>query len=116
MSKIDWTKRKLFSDIPGRADSDLVDMYEGTLNVACYTACYTGLMDTVFIRNWHVYVLPNKAIFGGSGEEGWVFLIHMDTSLGYTPSKVYKSLPQCMKQAENSFLKKLKETIDYMLS
>lgn len=115
MSKIDWTKRRLFSDIPGQADSDLVDLYEGTVKMASYTACYTGLMDTVSIWNWHVYVLPNKAIFGGSGEEGWVFLIHMDTTLGYSPSKVYKTLPQCMKQAEKSFLVKLKERKDYLL-
>lgn len=111
MSKIDWTKRRLFSDIPGQADSDLVDLYEGTLNVSYHT----GLEGIIAVREWHVYVLPNKAIFGGTGEEGWVFLLHMDSTLGYTPSKVYKTLPQCMKQAEKSFLVKLKETIDYLL-
>jgi hypothetical protein len=113
MSKIDWTKRRLFSDIPGQADSDLVDLYEGTLNVAFHT----GLEGIIAVNNWHVYVLPNKAIFGGSGEEGWVFLLYngMDATLGYSPSKVYKSLPQCIKQAEKSFLVKLKETVDFLM-
>ena len=66
MSKIDWTKRRLFADIQGEPDSELVDMYEGTLSAACHT----GLEGIIAVGNWHVYVLPNKAIFGGSGEEG----------------------------------------------
>lgn len=112
MSKIDWTKRRLFSDIPGQADSELVDLYDGTLNIAYYT----GRDEIIRIHDWHVYVLPNKAIFGGSGEEGWVFLLDngMDATLGYSPSKVYKSLPQCIAQAEKSFLVKLKETVKYL--
>lgn len=98
MSKIDWTKRRLFSDIPGQADSDLVEIYIGEVSTAIPGR------DWVYMATWKVYVVPNRAIFGGSGEDGWIFMINDANSVGYSPSKVYKTLPQCLKQAEKSFL------------
>lgn len=108
MSKIDWTKRRLFADIQGEPDSELVDVYEGNV-----MSVISDLVDYVHVTNFYVYVVPNKAVFGGSGEEGWIYLINNGfcsegSNIGYTPSKVYKSLPQCMAQAEKSFLESTK--------
>lgn len=98
MSKIDWTKRRLFSDIPGQADSDLVDMYTGSIST------FEQIEDSIYPVTYHVYVVPNRAVYGGNGKEGWIYMVHRSPSMGYTPSKVYKSLQQCIGAAQNALL------------
>ena len=97
MGKIDWEKKRLFADIQREPDSELVDMYIGSISTV------EQIGDEMYPVTYNTYVVPNRAVYGGDGKDGWIYMVHR-RYVGYTPSKVYNSLQQCLAAAQNALL------------
>lgn len=108
MAKIDWKKRRLFCEIQNKPDTELMDIYEGSITVV---ETYQGKMVPF---EYNVFVVPVKTIVGRPlGDEGYVYMINRTAEVGFTPSKVYTSLQACLGAAQSDLLKYVESVTPY---